>query len=399
MIRHSKSRLLAWLLIVILPSATARADVITVGSQAGAQIFFNSTLTRTYNFGVTQTGAGLTVTQLDVNVKGGNAQVTLSPVIVGIYNGLGGTGSLLASGTIAANTLTSQFEFISVPFSTLTLPAGGYSVVLSTTNVDNYYIKAGTTKLTTNGTTAVTSSQWVEDTNTDGNAGTTLTASGTVFAQYSLGTNAFGFGNYSVGTTLSATTTLVNTALLTSNTVTQALAATGATAGGVNSLTGLPSPYLAAGGTSNVVAGLNGATTGPNSGTATLTFNSVPGTSNTSGTTAVGSGTLALSGTGYNWANAKVSAASLTFGNVRTGSAATSQTVAIGNQTVVNSTYQDLLNVSGSTSNAAVTVGGFSNLGASTSGANTGTVSRMMEMESMMAPSRNHTRIMRARTA
>lgn len=375
---HNKTpgfRLVAWLLIVLLPSAKARADVITVGSQQGAQIFFNSTLTRTYNFGVTQSGAGLTVTQVDVNVKGNNTQSTLSPVIVSIYNGLGGTGSVLGSGTIAAGTLDNNFKFISVPFSTLTLPAGGYSVLLTTTNTADYYIKAGSTKLTTNGTTSVTSSLWVEDTNVDGNAGTTLNAASPVLATWTLGTNAFGFGNYRVGTSLSATTTLVNTALVTSNNMTQALAATGTTAGGLSSLTGLPSPYLSVGGTANVVAGLNGATTGPNSGTATLTFNSVPGTSAATGTTAAGSGTLALTGTGYDWANAKVSAATLAFGNVRTGSAATAQTVAIGNQTVVNSNFQDLLNVSGSTNNSAVTATGFSNLAASTNGVTTGTVS------------------------
>ncbi|MFM8496801.1 MAG: hypothetical protein ACKOEM_14985, partial [Planctomycetia bacterium] len=328
--------------IVSLPVARAQ-DVITVGSQAGAQIFFNNTLTRTYNFGITQTGAGLAISALDVNVKGGNAQVTVSPVLVRIYSGLGGTGSVLASGTIAASTLTSQFEFIRVPFSPFTLGAGGYSVVLSTTNTDNYYIKAGTTKLTTNGTASVTSTLWVEDTNGDGEAGTTLNAASPVLATYTLGTNAYAFGNYRVGTTLSSTTPIVNTALVTSNTQTQALAATGTTTGGVNSLSGLPSPFLSVGGTSNVVARLNGATTGPNSGTATLSFNSVPGTSLTTGTTAIGSGTIALSGTGYDWANATYTGTAFAFGYIHRGSAAASGTAAIGNQTVTNASYQDSL--------------------------------------------------------
>ena len=369
MLKNSIRRAITWMLIALLPASLARADVITVGSQAGAQIFFNNTLTRTYNFGVTQTGAGLSVTQLDVNVKGGNAGVTVSPVIVSVYSGLGGTGSVLASGTIAANALTGQFQFISVPFSTLTLGAGGYSVVLSTTNTDNYYIKAGTTKLTTNGTTAVTSSLWVEDTNVDGNAGTTLNAASPVLATWTLGTNAYRFGNYRVGTTLSATTPIVNTALVTSNTMTQALAATGTTTGGVNSLTGLPSPYLSVGGTSNVVTGLNGATTGPNSGTATLTFNSVPGTSNTTGTTAVGSGTITITGTGYNWATAAYSGSAFAFGYIHRGGAAASGTVTIGNQTVVNASYQDSLDVSATTGNPLVSASGFTGLAASAGGA------------------------------
>jgi fibronectin-binding autotransporter adhesin len=357
-----------------LPVARAQ-DVITVGSQAGAQIFFNDTLTRTYNFGVTQTGAGLAISALDVNVKGGNAQANVFPVLVRVYSGLGGTGSVLASGTIAASTLTSQFDFIRVPFSPFTLATGGYSVVLSTTNTDNYYIKAGTTKLTTNGTASVTSSFWVEDTNVDGNAGTSLNAASPVLATYTLGTNAMAFGNYRVGATLSSTTPIVNTALVTSNTQTQALAVASSTSGGVSSLTGLPSPYLSVGGTANLVAALNGATTGPNSGTATLSFNSVPGTSTTTGTTAIGSGTIALSGTGWNWANAKVSSGTFAFGNVRTGSAATNQSVAIGNQAVSLSAYQDLLDVTGSTSNARVTATGFQNLASSTNGTTTSNVS------------------------
>jgi len=351
-----------------LPAARAQ-DVITVGSQAGAQIFFNDTLTRTYNFGVTQTGAGLAVSALDVNVKGGNSQVTVSPVLVRIFSGLGGTGSVLASGTIAPGTLTSQFQFVRVPLSTVTLGAGGYSVVLSTTNTDNYYIKAGTTKLTTNGTASVSSSLWVEDTNTDGNAGNSLNAASAVLATYTLGTNAMAFGNYRVGATLSSTTPIINTALVTSNTQTQALAVASSTSGGVSSLTGLPTPYLSVGGTANLVAALNGATTGPNSGTAALAFSSVPGTSLTTGTTAIGSGTLTLSGTGWNWANAAYSGTAFAFGYIHRGGAAASGTVAIGNQTVVNASYQDSLDVSPSTGNPLVSATGFSGLSASAGGA------------------------------
>lgn len=49
------------------------AQTITVGSQQGAQIFFNSALTRTYNFGITTAGAdtGVTITAIEVNLKGG----------------------------------------------------------------------------------------------------------------------------------------------------------------------------------------------------------------------------------------------------------------------------------------------------------------------------------------
>jgi len=376
MFNRTRLRSLTWILIALLPSATSRADVISVGSQTGAQIFFNSSLTRTFNFGITQTGvqSGITLTAIDVNVKGGNSSVTVSPVVMRVFDGLGGTGNILASATIPSSSLTSQFQFISTPLPTVITPTtAGYSIVLTTTNVDNYYIKQGAAKITSSGTNAPTT-YWIEDTNVDGTAGTTLVASGTVLATYTLGTNVFLFGNYRVGTTLSATTPIVNTALVTSNTVTQALTVAGTTNGGINSLSGLPNPYLSVGGTTEVVTGLNGATTGPNSGTASLTFRSVPGASLTTGTTAIGSGTIAVTGTGYDWANAKVTSGTLAFGNVRTGSTAPTRTVGIGNQTVVNAAYQDLLNVSGSTNNAAVGVTGFSNLAASASGATTSNV-------------------------
>lgn len=366
-----KTSLLAGVLIALLPAVAVHADVITIGSQSGAQIFFSNALPRTYNFGITQTGAqnGLTLTEIDVNVKGGNAQVTVSPVLVRVFSGLGGTGTVLATGTIAASTLTNQFNFIGVPISPLTLSSGGYSVMITTTNVDNYFIKAGNTKLTTNGTAPVTTSYWVEDTNEDGTAGPTLNATGTVQATYTLGTNAFRFGNYRVGASLSGTTPIVNTALVTSNTVTQALAVSGVTSGGLNSLTGLPSPFLAAGGTSTVVAGLNGATIGPNSGTATLSFTSVPGTSLTTGSAAIGSGTLTVTGTGYDWANATYTGTTFAFGFIHRGGPGASGTVAIGNQTVTNASYQDLLTVSATTGNPLVAATGFNGLIPTTGGA------------------------------
>lgn len=61
--------------LAFVAASQLSAQTITVGSQAGAQIFFNSTLTRTYNFGITTAGAdtGVTITTLEVNLKGGNA--------------------------------------------------------------------------------------------------------------------------------------------------------------------------------------------------------------------------------------------------------------------------------------------------------------------------------------
>ncbi|MEI6505923.1 MAG: hypothetical protein WCO90_08620 [Planctomycetota bacterium] len=334
-------------------------------------------MVRTYNFGITSSGSGLDLTAVEVNLKGqANSPNNISPALLTIYDALGGTGNVLATGSIAASSLTGQFVFRNVALSsTLLLPSGYYSLQMTTQNVADYYLKNGPLQLTGTSGATLSSNLWVQDSNTDGTAGSTLVTSGTVLATWSTGTNAVRFGNYRVisGGTITSSIAMANTALATSNNKTQALAATGTTAGNL-SLTGLPSPYLSQGQNQDFTVAMSMSPTGPTGGTATLGFSSVTGTSATTGTTAIGSGTIAVSGTGYDWANAKVSAATLAFGNVRTGSATTSQTVAIGNQTVVNATYQDLLNVSGSTTNAKVTATGFSNLAASTSGTATNNV-------------------------
>jgi len=363
----------------------ARGDFLEVGSPSGSgNLTVSAIAPLSYNIGITTAGGSQAISVTNVNLTIDRGSQTTAPVVIDLFNAFGaasGTGSIIASTTIPyTNISASSFGTVSSTFSTpVSLPASGYSIRVSTTSpgtsANKYQIKTGVMSLYTSGSSLVSSYYWVEDQNSTGSAGTGLVASGTVLAQYTLGTNAFRFGNYRVGTSLSGTTPIVNTALVTSNTVTQALAVAGTPIGGVNSITGLPSPYLSVGGTSNVVASLNSAVTGPNSGTASLAFSSVPGTSLTTGSTVVGSGTLAVTGTGYDWANAKVSSGTLAFGNVRTGSAAPGRTVAIGNQTVVNGTYQDLLDVSGSTNNAAVGVTGFSNLAASSSGTTTSNVS------------------------
>jgi len=243
---------------------------------------------------------------------------------------------------------------------------------MTTENVADYYLKNGALTLTSTSGATLSSNLWVQDSNTDGTAGDTLIASGTVLATWATGTNAIVFGNYRVaaGEFITSSRSLTNTALATGNNKTQALAATGTTTGGI-SLTGLPSPYLSVGETQDFTIGLSSGQTGPNSGTATISFTSVPGTSDTTGTTAVGSGTIAVSGTGYDWANAKYASATLNFGNIHVGGTAAAQTIAIGNQTVTNAAYQDSLDVSAATGNALVTATGFSGLAASTDGTST----------------------------
>ena len=72
----------------------------------------------------------------------------------------------------------------------------------------------------------------------------------------------------------------------------------------------------------------------------------------------------------YDIANAKYTGGTLAFGNVHK-LAVSAQTVAIGNQAVTDANYQDLLNVSATTSNANITATGFTGLAASTGGSTT----------------------------
>jgi len=80
---------------------------------------------------------------------------------------------------------------------------------------------------------------------------------------------------------------------------------------------------------------------------------------------------VAISGGVYNYANAAYTGTTVAFGNVHQGASGVSQNVAFGNQTVTNASYQDLLNVSGTTTNAQVTANGFTGLAASTGGSTT----------------------------
>lgn len=77
----------------------------------------------------------------------------------------------------------------------------------------------------------------------------------------------------------------------------------------------------------------------------------------------------------YDLARAKYTGTTLAFGSVHQGASVTSQTVAIGNSTMTDASYQDLLDVSAATGNAKVTATGFTGLGASTNGATTNNLS------------------------
>ncbi len=386
-------RLVACLLITWLPAATVRAEnlVFQIGLPTTQTRVFDINNPITYNFGVTLAGGAANLQGVQFAFFVDRGQNTTAPVVFNLYNGLGGvSGTNVTTGTNVSLGITTVsatsyptaggnniFASLSAP---IFLTAGEYSVQLSTTATGagrTYSWRPGPLQLTSTSGGNLSNFLYVEDNNQIGSAGNTLNAANPVLAQPLLSATSVNFGNFRSGATLSQVLTLTNDNLPTANNYSQALASGTTTTSGGASVSGVPTTAspLGQGFIQNLNVGLASGSAGPANGQVGLSYLSVPGTSATTGTTAIGSGAIAVTGTGFDWANAKVSSGTFAFGNVRTGSAATSQTVAIGNQTVVSSTYQDLLNVSGSTTNAKVTATGFSNLAASASGTATNSVS------------------------
>jgi autotransporter-associated beta strand protein len=357
---------LIWLLVALLAAPrAATADVISVGAQTGQQIFFSNALTRTYNFGITAAGgsAGLSFDRVDVNIKGGNSASNVQPVVIEILNGLGGTGTVLATGTYPAASLTQQFEFRQVPLNlTLTLPSGGYSLRLTTANTSNYFIKDGQLTLKNpSGTATLSNTVWIQDSNTQGEAGTTIAAVDPVLAQYSLASQTVAFPNFRLGDTLSQTVQLSNSALPTSNNYTQALAGT-ATTTGTATVSGLPavgSPLEQAQAT-NLTVGLGSATAGPVSGTVNLSFTSVQGTSASPGPfgTNVGTPAITVTGTGYRPATAGFSTTTSSLGRFHIGATNVTGTITLDNTQTADQYSEGLAAATTATSGGASVVSG-----------------------------------------
>lgn len=230
-----------------------------------------------------------------------------------IYSGLGGTGTLLRTVTIPASSITSTapvtYGNISLG-SPLALAQGAYSIKISapntgTANNQTYTIRQGNLKLgsTSSGSiTALPSSQWVEDNNTTGTAGSTLApAAGYVLADHSVSTSTVNLGRFHTGG--SAPTSSVsynNVAPATTGNVTESLTVSSSTTGSAV-VTNVPTTHTVQGGSNNVTLGVTNAA-GAQSGTVQLNFNSTQTGSNSTRTgtaQSVGSRTITVSGTGY----------------------------------------------------------------------------------------------------
>ena len=361
-----------------LPSAL-QAQQIQVGTQSGANIKLPAGTDRIYNFGITNAGAGETgfaLSSLVVYVQGNNSSSNLQPIVLEIYSGLGGTGTLLTTANLDASRLTGQFAAYTVSFNTLNLAAGGYSVVLSTTNTVDYSFKSGALNLTDNSGVLLSSGNWIQDSNTTGTATASLQSSSNVLAEAALGTTSVNFGNFRLGATKTQSVSLTNAALATSNNVTEELSVTSSSANAPATVSGLPAGSLAQGASTNFTVALNTATAGVRNGTVTLNYGSVKGSSasTTTTTTSVGSSTINVTGTGYRSAAAAASQ-TVNLGNFRVGTGK-STTLTIANTATADATYTETLSTNGfsSTTSGFVASGSASGIAGGANGSGTLTV-------------------------
>jgi autotransporter-associated beta strand protein len=373
-------RLVAIVTLLPILSLLAEGIIRTADAQdrlfipaGGSQTFLNATTGYTWNFGVTSATNSLVISQVTLPI--GSSQGT-GDILYRIYNGLGGaqgTGQVIWTGTLAnANVPTnpsSATATVTIGGGGLSLGPGAYSLATTATTTANYTIRSSKLGLQS-GTTNLSSSLWIEDNNGTGTAGTSLVTTQTVLAQPQVSGTSINFGAFRInGAGTTSDVVLTNTALATSGTApgttqTQFLSSTGA-ASGAAFLSGFnysgTSTALGAQVSGTFAVGLNSVATqtvGVRSGTVTLTNQSIPGSSPTTGTTNLAATTITVSGTGWQPASASVGTVSLGLFHVGTTAAmATLTGTAQLSNTAPTTGYSEGLLVTGSTSGGNVTVG------------------------------------------
>jgi hypothetical protein len=333
--KKTKSYLIGLFASVIVVAVTHRADgqdrlFIPAG---GSQTFLNTTTGYTWNFGITSATTSLVVSEVTLPI-GGNGS---GDILYRIYNGLGGaagTGSVVWTGTLPQNLVPSAPSTATATISIaggLGLGAGAYSLTATATSTANYTIRTSKLGLQS-GTTSLSTTFWIQDDNGLGTSGTSLVTTQTVLAQPQANISAVNFGAFRInssGTTASAV--LANTAIATTGTApgttqTQFLSSTGAVSGAA-SLSGFTfsgsSNALAPQASGTFTVGLSSAatqTSGIKSGTVTLTNQSIPGSSVTTGTTSLSPNTISVTGTA--WQPAIASAGNVSLGWFHVGTTA-----------------------------------------------------------------------------
>jgi autotransporter-associated beta strand protein len=287
-------------------SSTLHANVLmSIGTATGANTKIDTANAYTYNFGITSAASGLNLSQISMQV--GKSPNQSNPIIVQIYSGFGGNvggNQLIHTTELAASSFsgTSTSAYTLNLSSALSLAPGAYSVRLTSaaSTTTSYLFRDGLLAL---GGGVVSQSQWIQDSNTSGSAGSTITpAAGYILADHRTSTESIDLGRYHAsGSGPTSSLTLTNSAPATTGSLTESLTVAQGTVTGSAQVSGLPGSYLTQGSSQGVNVGISGA--GSQSGSVQLNFNSVKDGSSstraTSGAVSVGSRTIALSGFGY----------------------------------------------------------------------------------------------------
>lgn len=286
-------------------SLASNAQIVQLGNASGGNDKLDTTRSYTYNFGVTSAAqAGVLLNQVALNV-GTNPQ-SVDGITIQVFRGFGGlagpTNVLLSTETFASTTFSGNSANYTLNLAqSLSLGAGAYSMRLSSNAPSNraYAFRDGLLSLAG----SVTQAQWIQDSNTGGTAGTTITPSaGYVLADHSVSASSFNLGRFHAsGSAPTSVLTLENSAPVTSNNATESLVVSQGTLTGAATLTALTGSQLAQGASQGVTVGLTAAV-GARTGSVQLNFNSTQTGSSSArvgGNVSVGDRTISLSGFGY----------------------------------------------------------------------------------------------------
>ena len=197
LLRHHRVALLFTL--GTLTNALNANVLMSIGTATGANTKIDTANAYTYNFGITSSASGLNLSQISMQV--GKAPNQSNPIIVQIYSGFGGNvggNQLIHTTELAASSFsgTSTSAYTLNLSSALSLAPGAYSVRLTSaaSTTTSYLFRDGLLAL---GGGVVTQNQWIQDSNTSGSAGSTITpAAGYILADHKTSTESIDLGRY-----------------------------------------------------------------------------------------------------------------------------------------------------------------------------------------------------------
>jgi len=299
--------------LVILMAASLVAGIhpvsgnvlMQIGATTGGNNQLSSAKSYTYNFGITSAAAGLNLNQIILGI-GRQGGVT-EGITIEIYPAFGGVASgqapisttFFAASTFSGGASRTNYT-LALP--ELNLAPGAYSIRVFSNTPSNASYAFTDGVLTLGG--AVSESQWIQDSNTGGTAGTSIApAAGYVLADRAISNNNINLGRFHIGNgAQSAVATLTNSAPATSGSVTESLSVSQGTVTGGVSVSSLPTNPILQGGTHQIGVSL-AAVAGDQTGSIQLNFASVKDGSNSTRSgndpVSLAANTIQVSGFGY----------------------------------------------------------------------------------------------------